>query len=134
MSPLVDTNVLSELARPNPDPGVASWAQGVSAIAISAITLEEIIFGLSWRPSPRIHRWLDALVDDLCTVLPITEPIARRAGWLRGELQRCGQTRTQADMLIAGTAQVHGLTLVTRNERDFSGCAIPVLNPFSSSD
>ena len=132
MSQLVDTNVLSELARPAPDLGVARWARGVSAILVSVITVEEILFGLSSRPNPRIGQWFDDLVDDLCTVLPITEAVARRAGWLRGQLSRRGQTRTQADMLIAGTAQVHGLTLVTRNDRDFQGCGIPVLNPFSS--
>jgi predicted nucleic acid-binding protein len=50
---------------------------------------------------------------------------------LRGQFQARGVTRSQADMLIAATASLHGLTLVTRNVQDFDGCAIAVINPFS---
>ena len=64
-------------------------------------------------------------------ILPMTFDIARRAGDLRGQFQARGQTRTQADMLIAATAQIHALTVVTRNVRDFDGCGIGVLNPFA---
>ena len=52
---------------------------------------------------------------------------------MRGQLQASGQTRTQADMLIAATAQIHALTIVTRNVRDFDGCGIGVLKPFTGS-
>ena len=50
---------------------------------------------------------------------------------LRGRFRAAGEQRTQADMLIAATVAAHGLTLVTRNNRDFDGCGIPVLNPFT---
>ena len=63
-------------------------------------------------------------------VLPVTEDIARRAGELRAQMALIGQVRQQPDMLIAATAQVHALTLVTRNVRDFDDCGIAVLNPF----
>jgi predicted nucleic acid-binding protein len=66
-------------------------------------------------------------------VLPISQNIARRAGELRGQLSARGMVREQADMLIAATAQVYQLTLVTRNTRDFENCGIGLLNPFSSS-
>jgi predicted nucleic acid-binding protein len=65
-------------------------------------------------------------------VFAIDTPIARRAADLRAFLSLQGEVRTQADMLIAATAQIHGLSLVTRNVRDFEGCGIPVLNPFRS--
>ena len=61
----------------------------------------------------------------------MTDQVARRAGQLRGELASRGSPHTQADMLIAATAQVHQLMLVTRNVRDFEGTAIGLLDPFS---
>jgi len=128
---LTDTNVLSELVRPRPNPGVIAWAGGLERLAISVITLEEIQFGLSWKPNARIRDWFERFLADACDVLPISRTIAERAGVMRGELRAAGTTRSQADILIAATAQVHGLTLVTRNVRDFDGCAIELLNPFT---
>jgi predicted nucleic acid-binding protein len=133
MSFLADTNVLSELARPKPDAGVRHWARGLTTISVSALTIEEIAFGLAWRPSARIRKWFDDFVDAQCDVLPVTYEIALCAGELRGKLQAGGNTRTQTDMLIAATAVVEGLMLVTRNARDFKGCGVSVLDPFSGS-
>jgi toxin FitB len=130
MSLLCDTNILSELSRRAPHPRVLAWASGVTSYVISAITVEELFFGVSAQPLPRIHAWLEALFETSCTVLPITEQIARRCGELRGELRGRGQIRSQADMMIAATAQLHGLALATRNTRDFEGCGIALLNPF----
>jgi predicted nucleic acid-binding protein len=127
---LVDTNVLSELSKPSPNFGVVEWAGKVSQLAVSAITIEEVLVGLSAKPNDRIRAWFEEFVDHHCTVLDVTEPIARRCGDLRGRFRSRGVTRTQADMLIAATAAQHGLTLVTRNIRDFEGCGIPVLDPF----
>jgi predicted nucleic acid-binding protein len=130
---LVDTNVLSELARPNPDPNVLRWAQAIPLpLSLAAITLEEIHYGLAARPNPAIRAWFDAFLAQSCVVLPITPAIAERAGQLRGEHRRGGRQRTQADMLIAATAQAHQLALATRNGRDFEGCGIPIVNPFEA--
>jgi predicted nucleic acid-binding protein len=128
---LVDTNIISDLVRPQPNSGVLAWADKVEVIAISAITVEEIYYGLSWKPNPRILVWFEAFFDDQCRVLPVTPEIARCCGRLRGNLQSRGTTRTQADMLIAATAIIHQLTLVTRNVRDFDGCQVALLNPFT---
>jgi predicted nucleic acid-binding protein len=127
---LVDTNVLSELVRKSPDPGVLQWAQETRQIALSAITVEEVYFGLAWKPNPRILRWFEEFLAMSCDILPVTAEIAKRSGELRGQLQARGQTRTPADMTIAATAQEHRLTLVTRNVRHFEGCGIQLLNPF----
>lgn len=131
MSILVDTNVLTELARPRPDPRVVEWAGGLSSVILSAVTIEEVFFGLSAKPSPRIGRWFEDFLDSDCRVLEVTTPIARHAGILRDQLARRGRPRTQADMLIAATAALHGLTLATRNERDFKDCGVTVINPFA---
>ncbi len=133
MSYLVDTNILSELARPAPNAGVVSWAQRLTRLALSVVTVDEIYFGLSWKPNHRIRAWFDRFVGNHCDVLPITDQIARRSGRLRGRLRGRGRIRTQADMLIAATADVHELILVTRNEADFEDCGLPLLNPFSAS-
>lgn len=131
---LVDTNVLSELARPSPDPHVLRWAGAVDLpLSLSAVTLEEIHYGLSWRPNPDIQAWFESFLAESCTILPIAAAVAKRAGELRGRFRRAGQQRTQADMLIAATAQVHQLALATRNVRDFDGCGIPLVNPFAGA-
>ena len=128
---LCDTNVISELARPRPNPGVLAWAGTVSTTTLSVVTLEEIFYGLAWKPNLRVRAWFEAFLADRCQVLPITAEIATRCGQLRGELMARGAVRSQADMLIAATAQVHGLTIITRNVRDFEDCMVPILNPFS---
>jgi predicted nucleic acid-binding protein len=131
MSVLVDTNVLSELARPRPDPSVVRWVAGLATMTLSAVTVEEIFFGLSAKPSPRIGRWFEDFLDHACQVLEVTSAIARHAGVMRGQLGRRGRPRAQADMLIAATAALHGLTLATRNVRDFEDCGVAVVNPFT---
>ncbi|HEU4613315.1 MAG TPA: type II toxin-antitoxin system VapC family toxin [Kofleriaceae bacterium] len=133
MSFLVDTNVLSELARPSPDARVVRWASALDELAISVITLDELLFGITAKPNVRVQRWFDTFVEENCRVLEVTPAVARHAGILRGQLARRGKSRTQADMLLAATATAHGLTLATRNERDFEGCGIALVNPFTLS-
>ena len=129
---LVDTNVISELARSTPDPLVARWAAGAPLpIFVSVVTVEEIYYGLSWRPNAEIQSWFESFFSERCTVLPITGAIARRAGELRGWFRGTSQQRTQADMLIAATAQAQQLPLATRNVRGFEGCGIPLVDPFA---
>ncbi len=128
---LCDTNILSELARPLPNQGVIEWAANVSTIYLSVITVDEIYFGLTRRPNAKILKWFEAFLANDCQVLPVTAEIAKRAGEIRGQLSLKGKVRSQADMLIAATAEVHELRLVTRNERDFKDCNLVVVNPFS---
>lgn len=127
---LLDTNILSELSRGRPEPRVVAWAGERSQVAVSVVTVEEISFGLLARPNPRVMGWFASFLREHCQVLPVTEEIARIAGEMRGGFKARGVTRTQADMLIAATAQAHRMKLVTRNERDFTGCGIVVVNPF----
>ena len=121
---LADTNIISELMRPLPDAGVVQWARRVdhagASFTISAITVDEIIFGLKWRPNASKMVWFTAFLKK-ARVLSVNTEIARRAGELRADMARRGTVRQQPDMLIAATAQIHALTLVTRNVRDFDG-------------
>lgn len=131
---LCDTNIVSELGRRSPNAGVLSWATTVTQIYVSSITLEEISFGLAAKPNSRIQAWFAGFLEEFCIILPVTEQIGRLSGQMRGHLRQMGQQRTQADMLIAATAQVHQLALVTRNVRDFEGCNIALINPFDLSE
>ena len=127
---LVDTNIISELSKKEPNSAVVDWASSIKKCALSVITVEELFYGLSWRPNRRIQEWVDAFIDDYTEVLPITSMIARRSGILRGQFQLKGVVRTQADLLIAATTLEHNLILVTHNIRDFDGCGIAVMDPF----
>ena len=129
MNFLLDTNIVSELARVHPNADVLAWAGQVTTHGISVVTIEEICNGLAANPSRRIEAFMRAFFAGE-TCYPVTSDIATRAGNLRGSFKRRGLVREQADMLIAGTAQAPGLTLVTRNVRDFDGCGLPLLNPF----
>lgn len=133
---LVDTNIVSELMRLVPDGAVLRWLDRsaqftTQPLALSAVTVDEIVFGLARRPRKAGAAFFDDFVAG-SRVLDVTETVARRAGEMRGLLGARGRVRSQADMLIAATAQVHALTLVTRNVRDFDGCGIAVLNPFEA--
>ena len=127
---LCDTNVLSELSRLRPDPAVLAWIETVERMAVSVVTVEEIAYGLGWKPNPRIRAWWNAFLTSDCEVLDLDAAIARRAGDLRGTLAHEGRTRTQADMLIAATAILHDLPLATRNVKDFAGCGVRIVDPW----
>jgi toxin FitB len=127
---LADTNVISELVKSTPNAQVMRWLQTVQLMAISAVTLEEAHFGLAWQPNTRKLALFNGLVGRLHTVYPITPAIAQRGGALRGQFQAQGIMRSAPDMLIAATAIEHQLVLVTRNERDFLGCGVQIVNPF----
>lgn len=127
---LIDTNVISEFVKANPDAAVMRWLQTVELLTISVVTIEEAHFGLSWHPNAAKLALFTATVSSLHAVYPITQAIAQRAGMLRGQLQAQGIKRYAPDMLIAATAIEHDLTIATRNVRDFAGCGVPVVNPF----
>lgn len=130
---LIDTNVISEALRRVPDARVLQWLDGVSAqalrLSVSVITVEEVIFGLSRKAMPGLLDRFESLLL-ASEVLALDAAVARRAGGLRGRFSAQGMVRSQPDMLIAATAQLHGLTVVTRNVRDFAGCGVGLLNPF----
>ena len=132
---LADTNVVSELMRKRPDAGALAWREMVDAtygkVTISAVTVDEIMYGLARKQDAGLQAWFDGFIGR-SEVLPVTQTVAYRAGEMRAGFSRRGVVRSQADMLIAATAQIHALTLVTRNVRDFDGCGIGLLNPFTA--
>ncbi len=127
---LLDTNIVSELMRSRPDPNVWRWSQSVRQHALSVISVDEIWFGIRRKGLIKFETWFTHYLNQHL-VLPITLEVAVLSGQLRGELASQGVTRSQADMLIAATAKNYGLTLVTRNTRDFQGCGITLFDPFT---
>ena len=132
---LLDTNVLSELHKPHPDPGVLSWFETVpdEELFLSVLTVGEIRQGverLRRRDPSRAagyDRWLERLRRDFSDrILPVTAEIAEEWG-------RINTIRTfpVVDGLLAATARVHRLVLVTGNVADVRETGADLLNPFS---
>lgn len=125
---LIDTNVISELARQHPDAGVEARIQIHERIcAIAAPTLEELAYGVARLPASRkrdrLGRWLDAVVARFI-LLPYDPRCALWLGRERARLTEIGKPAPRADGEIASIAIVNDLILVTRNAadfRDFSG-------------
>lgn len=131
---LVDTNVLSELHRRRPNAAVVGWLATQETIHLSVVSLEELAFGVARATRaarPQLGRWLDTLLDARPVVLEVTPAIARMSGELRAARESRGRRVAQADLLIAATALAHGLTLATKNTRDFEGCGLALFDPFA---
>jgi predicted nucleic acid-binding protein len=131
---LVDTDVLSELPRARADARVVAWFELLPEFAVSPISIDELSYGIAkvrGKSGTRLREWFEALLSIPPTVIPLDQRIARAAGELRATRERKGRRVAQADMLIAATALVGGLTLATRNIDDFEGCGIPIIDPFT---
>lgn len=131
---LVDANVLSEPTRPEPDDKVVAWLSRHEAdIAVDPIVLGEIRYGILLLPSgkrrKRLERWFDRGVQ-LVHCLPWDAPTGLRWARLLAALRASGTAMPIKDSMIAATALVHGLTVVTRNVGDFAKAQVPVVNPF----
>lgn len=132
---LLDTNVVSELRKTQADPAVVAWARSVPAykLYISAITLLEIETGILRleRRDPEqaapLRNWLEVHVMAAFAgrVLSVDGAVARRCARLH-----VPDRSNECDALIAATALVHDMTVVTRNTRDFAFSGAPVLNPW----
>ncbi|WP_207461008.1 type II toxin-antitoxin system VapC family toxin [Azospirillum sp. SYSU D00513] len=136
---LLDTNAISELRRPaRANPGLLAWAMSTAPIDmfISAITLLEIELGAALvgrrdaAQGTALRTWIDSqvILAFRDRILPVDADVAQRYATLH-----VPDPRPQSDSLIAATALVHRLTVVTRNVRDFEPMGVPLLNPWSSS-
>jgi predicted nucleic acid-binding protein len=132
---LVDANVLSEATKPAPDRTALEWLRhNERDIAVDPIILGEIRFGIHLLPAGRRRRRLEEWFNEGVTriaCIPWEAPTGLRWARLLAELRRSGQSLPIKDSLIAATALVHGLTVVTRNTRDFKKTGVPVLDPFA---
>ncbi len=133
---LLDTNVPSELTRPKPEPEVIQWLDDADDLRLflSVVSLGEIFKGITVLPEGKrrqeLQRWVDETLRPWFDgrILPVSESVAERWGVLAGECQLTGRPLNVADGLIAATALEHGLTVVTRNVKDFSNLGVSVLD------
>ena len=132
---LIDTNVVSELRKPRPHRGVLAWFENTQDkdLHLSALTLGELQAGVEITRSQdpakaaEIEAWIDR-VAETWSVLALDAAVCRC--WAR--LMHKRQDDLLQDAMIAATAQVHGLTVVTRNLRDFKVFGVNLLDPFQA--
>lgn len=135
MSYLLDTNVISELARRRPSPGVVAWIEAApdSSLHLSVLTIGEIRKGVELLPPDarreRLRVWLEHELPGWFAhrILPVSLAVAERWGRLLGSL---GRPAAAIDSLLAATALHHELRLVTRNTTDFEFPDLEVVNPW----
>jgi predicted nucleic acid-binding protein len=136
---LIDTCVVSEFAKPKPSTRVLTWFGDVpeSRVYLSVITLGEIRKGIlslsDAAKARRLQAWLD---NDLRSrfhgrLLGVDVDVAMEWGAICAEAERAGAPRPVIDALLAATARVNGLTLVTRNTADFAHIRVDVFNPWT---
>jgi toxin FitB len=135
---LLDTNVLSELRRPRPNAKVVAFvaAQPLDRLYVSVVTFAEIRFGIELVTDParrgELQDWLTLKVRPLFTqrTLPVSEDVMLKWRLLVEEGRKTRYTFSQPDLIIAATALLHGLTVVTRDTGDFEKARTPVVNPW----
>jgi toxin FitB len=134
---LLDTNVVSEWIKPRPNPGVADWLAGVDedSVFLSVVTFAELRHGVerlsAGKRRKQLGEWLqnDLLLRFEQRILPVDIAVADEWGRLVARHESTGRPIHAMDALIAATAQVHSLTLVTRNASDFAA-SIKSVNPW----
>lgn len=135
---LLDTNVLSELRRPRPEPKVVAFiaAQPLEQMFVSAVTLAEIRFGIELvgdaNRRAELNEWLTHKVRPMFAqrILPVSEDIMFKWRLLVEDGRKSGHTFTQPDLIIAATGLHHGLTVVARDTADYAKTRVALLNPW----
>jgi len=137
---LLDTNCISELVRPKPEPRVLEWMEAVdeTLLYLSVLTLGEIRKGLAGLAQSKrrtlLENWLEVELQPRFSgrIVSIDTAIADRWGLLTAEAKRNGKPLSIIDGLLAATALQHNLTVVSRNTSDFANTHVPVLDPWEA--
>ena len=138
MNFLLDTNVVSEATRPQASVAVLEWIAGKDAesLFLSAITLGELQRGALLQPSgakrKALLRWIETDIREAFAgrILPVDSVVMDRWAQLEAATTKAGRRLAAMDGLIAATALAHGLTLATRNQSDFEGRGVSLIDPW----
>lgn len=139
MSFLLDTNVLSEPVKERPNPGVLAWLSKVNEdqVFVSVVTITELRYGVErlaiGKRRERLDGWLrkDLISRFEGRILPVDLRIADACSGLMARSESRGRPMDARDAFIAATADVYGLTLVTRNTSDFELTQKAIVNPWT---
>lgn len=132
---LLDTNIISELGRPEPQKSVVDFVASTPIAWLSTITLHELEYGIALIPEGSRQKAIKQVVSELVSaygdyIIPVGQQEAQEAALLRAIRKQQGKVLHLADSLIAGTAKAHNLIVVTRNIKDFEGLGLHLKNPF----
>lgn len=134
---VLDTNVISEAMRPEPNPRVLGWlnAQAIDSLYLSSVTFAELMFGIRVLPVGARRERLAGILDGLLAlfpgrILPFDQEAARRYADMAVAEQKAGRPLSVADGYIAATAAAHGFAVASRNARHFEGTGVELINPW----
>ncbi len=131
---VLDTNVVSETVRPEPDANVIAFLSSEPNLWLSAIVVHELEYGIGLlapgRRRDAIASVVRRLVSEVRRIVPVGAAEAEHAAELRARARRAGRTLELSDALIAATAGVRRLALATRNVSDFEGLDLRLINPW----
>lgn len=140
MTYLLDTCVVSEMVKTRPDPRVVHWIDSIEEgkLFLSVLTLGELEKGIAklqdLTRKAVLREWLEHDLAERFTgrILPIDRTVAIAWGKMQGAAERNGSKLPVIDSMLAASADIHGLTLATRNIADFERCEVRVFNPWGA--
>ena len=138
MAFLIDTNVISETLKPRPSVRVITWLSGQRSndLFLASMSLGELVRGAhrvkDKAKGERFKRWIerDLAAQFQGRILPFDQEAAVIWGEIMGDGDRTGRPKPMADAQVAAVARRHGLTLVTRNTRDFTDMSVALIDPW----
>jgi toxin FitB len=136
---ILDTNVISEILKPRPDPRVLAWMSGHDAGTLFTTTTSEaeVRYGVARLPDGQRKATLSKVIDDVFAIdfknriLSFDSQSAVGFAQIASHRERIGRPISQFDAQIAAIASAHGYAIATRNITDFEACSIEIVNPWA---